>query len=43
MKGFYKSMSIDSLTAELARSVKNDAGLFEKSKSLLGPNTQPYA
>jgi hypothetical protein len=43
MKGFYKSMSIDSLTAELARSVKNDAGLFEKAKSLLGPNTQPYA
>lgn len=41
-KGFYKSMSIDSLTAELARSVKKDARLFEKVKALLGPNTQPY-
>lgn len=41
--GFYRTISIDSLTGDLAKSLKyKNPKLYEKAKSLTGPNTQPY-
>jgi len=41
--GFYKTMNMDSLNAGLVRSLKyKNPTLYQRAKSLLGPNTQPY-
>lgn len=41
--GFYKSMNIDSLNADLVKSIKyKNPNLYQRAKALLGPNTQPY-
>jgi hypothetical protein len=42
-KRFYRTTNIDNLTADLATSIKyRNPNLYEKVKSILGPNTKPY-